>query len=494
MSKKSTLKRLRAMGYARSEEFIAHIQRETAPPQPKQLEHESFKGKILNHTILENVTLQGCNYDEACVTGSIFRNCKFIDCSLDQADFEFCEFYQCEFSVKKILGCSFNNSSFVETSFNAVNFNSCTFTGTYFYRCPLDQVKISYSTLEGALFKQCSFYNMDIRHLNLDYIDLERPYMDHVVLPISQVAFIFGAPQYLKSTKDTVFISKGDLGRMTPAEFFQKAVPLLRSHFEKTHQFFPLANLYFAMGNRQAGVRAVKQGLIDSMAIRDFRMLKHYCKLVADSGAFRPSDLRNLYHNNICRLFSQCGAEKNIPNYARHITEIQALLFSTDKKPSFSLGLQTNIHSGEDWKIGKVIDRIFSIAKHKGSFQTDDIELVLSYHSPLSITIRVSGEENTLVALLSTYLGLTEMTTGEVLNLPVVSEYRRRLPDQAGHPQELKTLVQAFYQDLQALSIRIDLLEYYLENFQTYGLGCETVYYFNSGVLPNRVALSGEYR
>lgn len=489
MSKKDALKKLRQLGYARSEEFVPSVQRGTVPPQPTDLTDQNFKGEILNHTIMEYVTLQRCNYDEACVTGSIFRNCKFIDCSMDRADFEFCEFYHCEFIIKKIDGCSFNSSSFMDTIFGTVHFDCCTFTGALFQRCSFDRVQIEYSTLENALFKQCSFYHMDIRYLNMDYIDLDRPHMEDVVLPISQVSFIFGAPQYLKNTTDSVFIAKGNHGRMTPAVFFGEAVPLLCSHFTKTNQFFPLANLYFALGNCDEGTKAVEKGILASMAIRDFRMLKHFCKLAADSDAFPPRTLRRLYHNFICRLYPQYSAELDIPNYARHITEIKALLFSKAKRPSVSLSLKTDIQQGEHHKLGILAGRLFDMAKCRGAFQNDDIEVVLSYHSPLTVTVRASGDEDELAALLAAYLSLTGMPAEEMLELPVVADYQRRLPEQIEYRQELKAAAHDTYQEILALSIHVVLLEYYVENFQSYSSGSETVYYFNSSAVPKRGAL-----
>lgn len=489
MPKKNALKKLRQLGYARSEEFVPSIQRGAAPPKPTDLTDKNFKGEILNHTIMENITLQRCNYDEACVTGSIFRNCKFIDCSMDRADFEFCEFYHCEFILKEIHGCSFNSSSFMDTSFGAVHFDCCTFTGAFFQKCLFDRAQIKYSTLENASFKQCSFYHMDLRYLNMDYINLDQPYMEDVVLPISQVSFMFGAPQYLKETKDTVFIAKGDHGRMTPTAFFHEAVPLLCSHFIKTGQFFPLANLYFASGRCEDGIQAIKNGFRASMALRDFRMLKHFCKLVADSGLVAPRTLRNLYHNFICRLYPQHSAELDIPNYARHITEIKELLFSKAKRPTVSLSLKTDISQGEHHKLGFFVDRLFALAKCRGTFENDDIEVILGYHSPLSVTVRASGDEDELAALLSAYLSLTGITSEEMLELPIVVDYQRRLPEQTGYQQELRAMADSSYQEILALSIHVILLEYHVENFQSYSSGSETVYYFNSSAFPGRNAL-----
>lgn len=489
MSKNNTLKKLRQLGYARSDEFVSSVQHDTAPPRAKDLINKDFRGEILNHTIREYISFQKCRFDEACVTGAIFRNCKFIDCSLDRADFEFCEFYHCEFNIKKIDGCSFNSSSFIDTSFGNVFFDCCTFTGAFFQRCVFDRAQIKFSTLENALFKKCGFYNMDIRYLNMDYIDLEQPHMENVVLPLSQVSFIFGGPQYLKETTDAVFIAKGDHGRMTSATFFQQVVPLLRSHFQKTKQFFPLANLCFAIGNYKDGICAVKEGVRASMAIRDFRMLKYFCKLAADSDVFPPRTLRDLYHNYICRLYPQYSAEVDIPNYARHITEIKALLFSKAKRPTICLSLKTDINQGEHHKLGKLVDCLFAMAKCRGAFQKDDIEVVLGYHSPLTVTIRASGVEDELAALLSAYLSLTGMTVEEMLELPVVSDYHRMLPKQTEYQQKVRAITDTSYEEILELSIHIILLEYSVENFQLYSSSGETVFYFNSGAVSTRRAL-----
>ncbi len=493
MPETSTLEKLRSMGYARSEDCTAPIQRETTP-RPELLPNQNYKGAILNHTIMERITLKDCNYDGACVTGSIFRNCKFINCSMDQADFEFCEFYHCEFIIKrkKILGCSFNNSSFIDSGFQGVCFDSCTFTGALFQSCLFNSAKICYSTLENAVFKRCSFYHMDLRYLNMDYVDLDRPYMQEVTLPISQVAFIFGALPYLKETRDKVYVSKGDQGRMAPAEFFQEAAPLLRDHFIKTKQFFPLANLYFASGEDVKGIKAVQAGVLDTMAIRDLRMLKHFCKLVIYSGAFEDGAIQDLYYNYICRIVPQSSDEPDIPNYARNIMEIKALLFSKAKTPLLSLSLSTNIQQGEQRKTGKLVDWIFSIAKRMYSFRPNDIELVLGYHSPLSVTVRANGDEQALAALLSAYLYLAGVDAGKMKELPVVSAYQASLPQRAGEGREsVEEALCGCSQEFRALSIHLSLLEYYVENFQTYFPDYETAYYFNASAVSGRAALPG---
>ena len=140
--------------------------------------------------------------------------------------------------------------------------------------------------------------------------------------------------------------------------------------------------------------------------------------------------------------------------------------------------------------MGILAGRLFDMANCRSAFQNDDIEVVLGYHSPLTVTVRASGDENELAALLAAYLSLTGMPAEKMLELPVVADYQHRLPEQIEYRQELKAAAENTYQEILALSIHVVLLEYCVENFQSYSSGSETVYYFNSSAVPKRSALS----
>lgn len=478
MQKKDVLQRLCDLGYARAENSIEAI-------PGKTFYRENYRAKMLNHPIMEHIKFLECNFDEANVTGSIFRHCKFINCSLDQADFEFCEFYGCTFESNAPIVSSFNESSFVETEFLQVHLHSCTFTGVFFQSCIFDGVRITVSTMENSLFRQCSFHNMDLRLLNMDYIELDHPHMENVILPLDQIPFIFGALQYLKDTKDSVKISKGESGSMTPAAFFKNVIPLLCIHFSRSEQYFPLANIFYSLDEKEKGYKAITDGLIFFISLRDFRMLKHFCKLIAYTGAFRPHTLHNLYHNYICRLYPQDAVGVDVPNYARHIVEIKALLFSSTQRASFHLTLGTNIRSFENWKLGKALESLFSLARHRGEFHENDIEMVLRQNSPLQITVQLSGNEIQLLELLTAYLSLAGIADEDAQELPVIAQYRRMLPACMDRNQSLGAIVRTYQQELEKLDIKMVMLEYYVENFRQFSGGNGSAYFFNSSAIPS---------
>lgn len=482
MTPKTAYKKLQAFGYSRTEENNDLIQHGTPSPQ-RIRQSGDYRGKTLNHTVMERIVLQECDFEEACVTGSIFRSCKFIDCSFNQADFEFCEFYDCEFSNDATLGVSFNNSSFINTKIRDINFQSCTFTSTYFQNCLFDKAQITVSTLEGALMRSCTFSNVDYRNLNMDFVEIDMPQMNDVVLPMDMIPFMFGALQYLIRTTDNVSISKGDHEKITPYEFFQTVVPLLCIHFKKTEQYFPLANIYYALGENEQAHQAILDGLISSMAMRDFRMIKYFCKLVAFSGAYHPSALHSLYNNYICRLFPQNGIDREIPNYSRHILEIKDILFSTARRPSIRMAMRTNITLEENHKLGKLLECVFSLGKMQGNFQGNDVKAVLQQNSPLIITVSISGDELQLSSLLCAFLSMAGISTENQAQLPVVAQYQQLAPACTDYEYDLQAMANAHRKDLLDHSIHISMLEYYVENFQMGVRDSVDYYYFNSSAL-----------
>lgn len=476
MRGKNVIDQLNKLGYTRTENHIESI-------PGKILQRENYRAKMLNHTIMEHIRFIECDFTEASVTGSIFRHCKFINCDFYQADFEYCEFYECTFESNIPIMSSFNASSFVDTEFLQIQFRSCTFTGAFFYDCFLDKVQIELSTMENALFRQCRFSNMDFRNLNMDYIEFDHPYMENVVLPMNQIPFIFGILQYLRHTTDLVKVSKTG-SSMTTAAFFKDVIPLLCIHFKKTEQFFPLANIYYSLGKNEDGYKAITNGLVAAISIRDFRMIKHFCKLIASTGAFQPSALHNLYHNYICRLYPQNRLGADIPNYARHILDIKALLFSTAQKASFHMTFKTNIELSENWKLKECIDRVLSLSKCDEEFYDNDVEVVLRQNSPLQITIQLSGNEKQLAELLLAYLSFAGVERESLCMLPVACQTYQMLTESREENLKLKTIARNYCDDLRKMDIQVILLEYYVENFQCYCDQSGPVYYFNSSAVP----------
>ena len=473
MAKDEVFSKLKRFGYARAENYGQQIQHKAIPTQ-------DFRGKSLNHTILEFVTIKDKDFTEACATGSIFRNCTFVDCILDQADFEFCEFYDCDFSGNSPINCSFNNSSFFYTTFHDIVFRGCTFTSCVFHACYWDGGNIVNSTLEGALFRQCRFQGMDLRQLNMDFVEFEEVTLQDVILPLDQIPFIFGALQYLLSTDNNVKISKKDTETITVQKYIKEIIPLLCSHFCNTEQYFPLANIYYALGKYDEGLDATKKGLMAAMSLKDFRMLKYFCKLIAYSKVFKPGVLHDLYNNYICRLLPQNKDGIVIPNYARQLLEIKELLFNTSNTPSFRISLKTNIGLSDNQKLGKLLESIFAVGKQHDTFCANDIKVVLQQNSPLIITLCVTGEDLALTSLLMAYLSLAGISLEQISAMPSYPKQTFLLPEHSRCMQELNRMAETYRQELRKISVYVSLIEYYIENLAVCEANNGPLYFFNA--------------
>lgn len=461
----NTLKELKRYGYNRQETAIPKRDNRT-------FRKKNYYGKNLNHSILEYVTIEECNFELAAITGSIYRHCSFVNNLLKEADFEFCEFAECDFWSKDPINCSYNNSNFISSNFYNIIFDACTFTSAYFENCHFRGGKISYSTLENSIFKNCFFENVDLSKLNMDYIELDNPHMNNVVLPMSQIPFMYGCLKYLLETDHNVKISKGKNRSMTPQEYFEKVIPLMKRHFEDTKQFFPLANIHLALGEYNDATHVLKEGVSISVENKDFRMLKYYCYLIAKSGYFRP-DALHMFYNNICRLSPQGeGTLNEQRNYTRHIGEIKSILFNRNPMPSLRLTMRTNIISQNVEKLSHVLEAIFKISKTDIGYGTNQIEMLVSENSPLIIEVHLNGTEESLMTVLLAFSKLLDIEDKIYGLLPIMETDISSI-------QMLFQMANDFDAKLKELSVMLVMAEYYLENCEKKSNVC---YYFNSQV------------
>lgn len=405
--------KLRQMGYNRENE---KYEIEDGILIPK-----NYNGKVLNHSFLEDCKLIEIEFDNASATGSIYRNCNFNKCSIVQTDFEYCEFYKCNFiSEPEIhLISSFNNSSFIETEFNSVFFEFCTFTGAVFQKCTFRDITIKDSTMENAIFNECTFINVNFSDLNMDYVQFERPKMENVILPFSQIPYMFGCLQYLQETNDAVYVGSSDTNIMSKEKYLDEAIPVLTQYWKiqkdtEAEYFFPLSNIYILQKNYIDAVECLKLGIISAIIHQDFRIIKYYCRLISESNMFDYHSLHRFFE-----LIKHLGTSKNSTRpenrtFIRNIGEIESMLFSTYKKGSLFLNIRTNLTTQDSVKIGQIVEKVFSITKMNFLPVPNNTELTLSENSPLLISLNVFGESENIVNILYAFFKIAGIEEDDV--------------------------------------------------------------------------------
>lgn len=462
----ASLKKLKRYGYNRPDFTNSEYDNRT-------IYNKNLHGKFLNHSIIEYAEIKECDFDLAAITGSIYRHCSFFDNSMSEADFEFCEFSDCNFHSQKPICCSFNNSTFINTRFFDINFDTCTFTNAYFERCQFVGGKISHSTLENSCFKECEFNNMDFRNLNMDFVELNNPHMVNVTLPMSQIPFMYGCLNYLLSTKESVRVSKGKNGDMSTQEYFEKVIPSMEKYFEESKQYFPLSNIYISLEKYNLATQMLKNGLVESIESRDFRMLKYYCYLIAKSGCFK-SDALHMFYNNICRLSPQGkGSLNEQRNYARHIGEIKSILFSQTSDPNLNITVRTDIHSNNISKLSQILEAFFAMSKMDVGYGTNKVGILITENSPLVLELRVQGNENSLIILLTALVKMLGVDDSPIMLFP-------NIDTESSSINEFYEEALRYRSKLKELSVSLVLAEYYLGNFKKYCFDSIPCYYSNN--------------
>jgi hypothetical protein len=461
--KNSTLtQELRKLGYDRDDTFSSSTH------HGESIEADYSK-KTLNHSVFINCKMNHANFDYAALTGSSYENCTFLDCSMYQTDFEFCTFKKCQFLSKKKVIASFNGCDFIEVRLENIVFESCTFTGATFQNCYFENTKIVDSTLENALYIDCVFLHMNLRNLNMDFIQIEQPQMNDVVLPFAQIPYMFGCLEYLLKTKDDVTVSSHNSDAISIVDYFNIAIPKLILYWsssckDRSEFYFPLSNVYLAQGEYRAAMNCLRNGLQASIVVKDYRMLKFYCKLIARSSLFQPSATQKFYD-----LINRFAPKEKINspemrNFMRNIGEIKETLFSLNAKPKLTIQFRTDMSLEESDKVGSILGKIFSFAKMPRDLLPNHVELRLTENSPLLISASISGSEKKIVALLPLMLYIAGMPTGDIVRLCPAGSYLVQENISSSIADPILLNANHLIDECRSRGVSLTVTEYYLEN------------------------------
>ncbi len=444
--------------------------------------NDNFYRKDMDHTISNNNHYLKANFDYAASTGSLYKHDIFENCSMYQTDFEYCQFEDCCFSSKKKVVSSFNCSDFIMTSFRDINFKACTFTGTLFDNCKFDNVDIQSSTLENALFDNCSFKHMNLSRLNMSFAQFVNPKMDEVTLSALQIPYIFGCMKYLKNTNDNIKISISK-ELISISQYFETEIFKLIEKWESQvlydyKLYFPLANIYIALGNYNDAQKSLTQGITNAMSMSDYRMIKFYCKLISEVDAFDKNQRHKFY--NLIKCFSNSN-DKNISvqrSFLRNIAEIKSLLFSNNKKSNLKLKFLTNIGIYDSQKLQNIIEHIFSISKMKYKGFSNEVEITIAQNSPLTISIHVTSDEENIYYILNQLIDISNKTTlKEILKDNILLKYCNN---------EVCNQTSELVEFCSDNSINLTILEYFLENI-THQNQIPTCYFTSDNLLIDKL-------
>lgn len=293
----------------------------------KSLRRSNFSKKTFDHTIFNNCGTSGAH----------FSLCDFNNCQFKNANFQESTFsggiIQYNMGENPIINSNFNHSLFTnEFKIDNVLFQHCVFQGTAFIDCRIKNATFFSSTLEDTLFLNTSMEKVSFSDLNIDYSVFENIHMHQVTLPFSQICFSFGLLPYLLSTNDEIYISSANtkIGYI-PKDEYLKLIPEFLQYYTGTSDYFPLANIYLALGKNEQAKNAITKGLLLAITDYDFQRIKYLCKLIYSYSVFNYHERKTIYdyiNSHIC--FSDADSRLQY-NYTVYKNEINNYLLNNNK-------------------------------------------------------------------------------------------------------------------------------------------------------------------
>ncbi len=358
----------------------------------------NFSETSLKRSRIKDEELNNYDFSRAAFTGSVFSNTKFIDCDFDGAVAEFCDFYDCDFIQNELdnnsmIRFNFSNSNFIDCHFNNIGIFTSSLTNSLFKNVCFEKCSFELSSFENSTFDNVIFKDMEMRNLNIDFSEFKNIHCQNVIFQISQIAYVFGALEYLLNTKNpTVWVSSHSAqDRKISVDEFKKILPDLINYYTYLEEYFPLANIYISLGQYTKAINAIYNGIDASAEKKDYRMLKFFCKLIVNHGWSSKRDRYAMYRY-ICSIDQRVElSPSELHNYYLHFGDFRRILLNNEESMStLYYTINSNIEENDFVKLSQTMKSIDSIIELCCDEKSTHY-LEIRHESPFTILIVVSA-------------------------------------------------------------------------------------------------------
>ena len=370
-------------------------------------DNSDYSNKSIRRTRASQKYFKHCIFRDSAAAGSNFYDCIFEQCKIENANFQECSFIKSKLLNEEIIIHSNFNESLFSDDFVIENntFKHSVFYNTAFIDGKILNTTFYSSTLENTTFSNVLMKNVTFTDLNIDYAVFENVTMKNVILPFSQICYTFGLLSYLNETTDEVYITSNyaPKGFISPSEYLN-LIPYFIKYYTESKEYFPLANIYFYMGEEELAKEIILQGILEGVTEIDFRKIKYLCKLIYTYGVFSYHERYDIitYIYSHISFFSMHSSL--LYNFKAYKNEIEGYLLSNNKKNivTMEVNIFTNIFPEEQKKLGVLLSTIEEIIELNKS-RLGEHQIVCRHNSAESIFVLVQDEITAIIAIISTF-------------------------------------------------------------------------------------------
>lgn len=322
---------------------------------------KSYNSQNQRRSYFFDCTFNHASFQNCGLTGSYFIKCHFVDCDLNFAIFDNCYFDDCTFEYnnnQKILSASFcgsiiKNSIFIKCHLDACSLTSISCYATTFETCVFDNIIWENSKIYG-----CFFSNVRLENLNIEFVLFDGNTLINTHLPFASIPFSFKCIDYLRTTDDHVYIDSETSESGISKEKYLDLIPDFICFYSYTNNYFPLANIYAAIGEIDKSFETIKKSIHFLIKLHEYRTLKYMSQLMTLYG-FLVNQKNEIYQTITNELYLQSlSQEDKLLNADIYLFEIRNNLLNDTQNGYVTFELYTDISSEDSKTLSFFIEQI----------------------------------------------------------------------------------------------------------------------------------------
>lgn len=332
---------------------------------------DQFDDISMKRTSLFKSTVVNSSFLNSALTGSYFSETTFENSIFDESNLQYCHFIRSSFYDVRIHSTNLSYSSFFGTNFKQTLFKGSTVSELLFDTCSFEDCIFTASMLENAVFTHCTLKNVRFVNTNIEFMEFKECGLQDVTMPFQQLPYVYGL--YTHLSDGSIRAEVGDTC-LTAEEYLALQEDLI-VYYASINEYFPMTNLHLVRRELDAAYQCISLGLQASIASKNFRMLKFFCKLAVQGALFPYQKLRNLYSIINTYVRKQALNIYEQRDFIHNSAEIRTLLLdSVYDCPTARIELQTNIDSSEPEKVIQFIEYVDHTIRGICSQQISHIE------------------------------------------------------------------------------------------------------------------------
>lgn len=346
----------------------------------------------VSHSYFSGCTFQDAFLDKVAGPGSIFSHVFFENTDLSSSGFQnstitFCKYENCNLKSCNMSNCYVSDTDWIDCILQDFNLS-----GSYLKNCSVLHNRSNPGNLGDCYFDKVHFEGHRLTNMNLEFSHFKAVTMEDVVLPFSQMPYIFGGLIYLLNTRDNISISShiNEKDRISIEEYVDVLHDMIVFYSYKK-EYFPLANILLALGYEREAWQTVLEGIVMASNQKDFRMCKYFCELITSEGNITNTQMQFLYRALIQNSPIQTLSEAQYYEYCKYIPEIRTMLLDNpNKQPHGTLMLTTNLTVSESQNISTLLFCLDSFL-HLECCPLERPSIEITHNSPLTIIVHLCG-------------------------------------------------------------------------------------------------------